>query len=380
MVVFVVGLYKSGTSYITSLIESLGMPTVVDRIATTKGVHRTYDIRESYRVNMLNNSIFEYYKSNITYFNTKEFSESLPQEYRERIKQIYEDYNYNCVIKDPRLIALLPFWIEALDGEDYKIVWVKRRNVEDTINSFKSDKWFDDKLTAPVENTVDSLNMNLDNAIDSLNTGILIEYEDAVENERATLIRLFNFLQDYNTEYIPEGFFTEQDKKTYQYLVRSYFKSNTSFAELGVWKGRSLTYVMETLIRKKANIFAVDNFNPPKTTRISSEAKEKNIEEEFLKNMAEFDYDKRINFIKQDSAEAANSVKDETFSMIFIDSYHDYEHCKKEIKNWLPKIISGGLIAGHDYKTFDSIRMAVDEMSQGKQHNIENIWFFKKEL
>jgi hypothetical protein len=37
MIVFVVGLYKSGTSLISSILEEIGCESIVDRVATTKG-------------------------------------------------------------------------------------------------------------------------------------------------------------------------------------------------------------------------------------------------------------------------------------------------------------------------------------------------------
>ena len=43
MIVFVIGLYKSGTSYVSSLLEQIGCNSIVDRVATTKGLTRTYE-------------------------------------------------------------------------------------------------------------------------------------------------------------------------------------------------------------------------------------------------------------------------------------------------------------------------------------------------
>lgn len=379
MVVFVVGLYKSGTSYITTLIESMGMPSVVDRTAITKGVHREYDIRESYRVNNLNNKIFEYYKANITNYTLDTFSENLPYEFKSEIKQIFDDYKYTCVIKDPRLIALLPYWINALNGEKYKIVWVKRKNKDNIIKSFNVDKWFDDKLELSVEQTIDKLEQNLELLIDSMNKGIVINYEDAVENKESILLRLYNYLTEYNKDSVPDGYFSANDILNYQHLVNSYVNKNTNFAELGVWKGRSLSTVMEILMRKNANIYAIDNFDPPHETKIAAEARKKDIEELFHKNMNILGYDNKITTLKMNTLVAPKLVDNNSFSFIFIDSYHNYEHCKKEIKLWLPKLMFGGIIAGHDYNTFDDINRAVKDSFNGEHKNLGNIWFFKKE-
>ena len=65
MLTFVVGIYKSGTSLITSQIEEMGVPTVVEDFrseSNVTGVKYTYNIRESYEVNCLNNDIIYYDK------------------------------------------------------------------------------------------------------------------------------------------------------------------------------------------------------------------------------------------------------------------------------------------------------------------------------
>ena len=48
---------------------------------------------------------------------------------------------------------------------------------------------------------------------------------------------------------------------------------------------------------------------------------------------------------------------------LWIDGDHRYEQVKKDIVNWMPKIIKpGGLISGHDYIQAPGVTQAVDEI------------------
>jgi hypothetical protein len=74
-----------------------------------------------------------------------------------------------------------------------------------------------------------------------------------------------------------------------------------------------------------------------------------------------------VEIIKSLSDKAAANILDGSIDFLYIDSAHDYENVKKEIQAWRPKIKSGGIIAGHDYKTIFGVRRAVQD-AFGKPH------------
>jgi hypothetical protein len=86
MIVFVVGLYKSGTSLISSILEEIGCESIVDRVATTKGLTREYDIKESYFVNILNNKILSEYSNAEIYFQNTDLPEVIDDTFNNNIK------------------------------------------------------------------------------------------------------------------------------------------------------------------------------------------------------------------------------------------------------------------------------------------------------
>jgi predicted O-methyltransferase YrrM len=60
------------------------------------------------------------------------------------------------------------------------------------------------------------------------------------------------------------------------------------------------------------------------------------------------------------SNDAVNSFQDNSIDFLFIDADHTYEGCKQDIELWLPKVKTGGVIAGHDYD-WAGVKQAVDE-------------------
>lgn len=71
--------------------------------------------------------------------------------------------------------------------------------------------------------------------------------------------------------------------------------------------------------------------------------------------------------------------------LLFVDGGHSYEIVKKDIENWCPKIVRGGVIAFHDACTFgwsEPISRAIDENIQEcweEQEPLMSIrWFIRK--
>jgi predicted O-methyltransferase YrrM len=69
-----------------------------------------------------------------------------------------------------------------------------------------------------------------------------------------------------------------------------------------------------------------------------------------LKNLAPITSTGIIGVVHElDSVEASKLYADESLDFVFIDADHSYEAVKRDIAAWLPKVKSGGIIAGHDY-------------------------------
>lgn len=77
---------------------------------------------------------------------------------------------------------------------------------------------------------------------------------------------------------------------------------------------------------------------------------------------------------------AARFVPDGSCAMVFIDAAHDYDSVKADILTWLPKVASGGALAGHDWFTFPGVRQAVCDVFGKKDHmcrDSESCWEYR---
>ena len=64
------------------------------------------------------------------------------------------------------------------------------------------------------------------------------------------------------------------------------------------------------------------------------------------------------------SSRAASYVLKGPFDFIYIDANHDYLHVMEDIGLWIPKVIQGGFLGGHDYgaPSCPGVKVAVDEV------------------
>jgi predicted O-methyltransferase YrrM len=87
-----------------------------------------------------------------------------------------------------------------------------------------------------------------------------------------------------------------------------------------------------------------------------------------------------VTHLRMTSLEAAGRIKDPV-SLLFIDALHDYENVKADYDAWVPKVLSGGMIAFHDYyvtgPTWPGVRKLVDEVTpSAAKHWIQHTVMF----
>jgi len=61
----------------------------------------------------------------------------------------------------------------------------------------------------------------------------------------------------------------------------------------------------------------------------------------------------RANLIRATSETASTLFANESLDFVYIDANHSYEHVKKDLSLWFPKVKKGGVFAGHDYLNID---------------------------
>lgn len=145
----------------------------------------------------------------------------------------------------------------------------------------------------------------------------------------------------------------------YNFLV-SNIPDNGVFVECGAWLGSSSSYLCD-IAKDRINVYIVDTWkgSPNELDTTHKLATKKDIYQIFLKNMGT----RKFIPIKKDSIEASKDFEDKSCDVVYIDMDHRYEAVKQDIEKWLPKVKSGGYIAGHDYAPYewDGVVKAVDE-------------------
>jgi len=140
------------------------------------------------------------------------------------------------------------------------------------------------------------------------------------------------------------GWFGFQD--IYEAAVEKY---DGIFVEIGAWKGRSTAFLaVEALNSGKAiQIHVVDTFKGSDEPEHHNDPELPRLREVFDANLAPV-LDKLV-VHEMTSVEAAELFDDESVSFVFIDAAHDYESVRADILAWLPKLKSGGWMAGDDF-------------------------------
>lgn len=150
------------------------------------------------------------------------------------------------------------------------------------------------------------------------------------------------------------------------------------FVEVGAWKGKSAAFMAVEILKsgKDIRFDTVDHFigvGP----RMTPEQKAKRFFAyygECLTNLRGVN----VNVIPLASVEAANLYEDNSLDFVFIDANHAYPFVKKDIKVWLPKVKHGGVLAGHDYTNYNSVRKAVDEIFPNVKQVSDKCWMIEK--
>ena len=178
----------------------------------------------------------------------------------------------------------------------------------------------------------------------------------------------------------PEGFFSEWNMQVYRKLAYG-VPENGQIAEIGVWLGRSISSIADLISDKHITVHAVDTFKgtPGEFSNIDAEAQRRDVKNEFLSNMNKFCISTNITLHHKTSEEAAKDVEDNTLDLVFIDAEHTYEAVLTDIKAWLPKLKTNGVMAGHDYAppVFPGVVQAVTEVF-GKVEVANDVWSIKK--
>ena len=132
--------------------------------------------------------------------------------------------------------------------------------------------------------------------------------------------------------------------------------SKETIVEIGTWIGDSAFLFSEYFFK----VITIDPFS----TQIGGWPSYKDMDlaynifnerlEKYKKN--------NVTLYRQLSKEAVKSFPNQSISVIYIDGEHSYQAVKNDIEMFMPKMIKGGFVTGHDYcRKFQGVVDAVNE-------------------
>lgn len=153
--------------------------------------------------------------------------------------------------------------------------------------------------------------------------------------------------------------------------IAEYYPDGSHFVEIGVWKGKSASYMAVELINNNKLNTRFDCIDTWEGSEEHLDPKsdffEPNLIEDkdwlykhFLKNIEPVK--NVINPIRKNSILASLQYEDNSLDFVFIDASHDYQNVFNDIRTWYPKIkTETGIIAGHDYSWGLEVKKAVHD-------------------
>lgn len=146
-------------------------------------------------------------------------------------------------------------------------------------------------------------------------------------------------------------------------------EKHSKIVEIGSYLGRSTRALGENT---KGVVYAIDDFVGPRDMNLPLYLRE-NLFETFMYALVDLVNDNKVFPVISDHATVRLDFSPD---MVFIDGSHKYEDIKRDIQMWLPRIVRGGLICGHDYTNMADVRYAVKETVKGfKVARGTSIWY-----
>ena len=147
----------------------------------------------------------------------------------------------------------------------------------------------------------------------------------------------------------------------YRRLVQN-CRADGKIVEVGSWKGKSAAFLLVEAWNKspRIEIYAVDTWLGSKEHAGEECIKNGTLYEQFLANVKPVS--RQLVPLRMTSLKGANFFPDQCLDSVFIDAAHDYDNVKADVLAWLPKVRSGGILAGHDYDfNWPEVEKAVQE-------------------
>ena len=161
--------------------------------------------------------------------------------------------------------------------------------------------------------------------------------------------------------------------------------SGDVMVEIGSWYGRSAAYMAVEIANsgKQIDFYCVDTWTgsvdlPWMATHLATRGH--SAFPFFRENMERGGVWNLVKTINRPSIEAATLFENESVDFVMVDGSHDYTSVRDDVRAWLPKLKSNGLMAGDD-AAWPGVLIGVRETIPTSEINITNNgdnWWYRK--
>lgn len=147
-------------------------------------------------------------------------------------------------------------------------------------------------------------------------------------------------------------------------------------AEVGVCRGEFSHVLLSEWLGRLFMIDAWKHYDDPNYRDIANAAQDEHEMNLQKAQRVAQQFGQRAQIIRGDSFDIAAQFPDGFLDVVYLDANHTYEHVKKELAAWRPKIKQGGALAGHDFLDAElpdgsfGVRRAVLEFFDGRLPNL----------
>ena len=177
--------------------------------------------------------------------------------------------------------------------------------------------------------------------------------------------------------YLPiDGWLTVDEAITLYELARSVPQGNSVAVEIGSWQGKSSVVLAKGLKgRRGATLCCVDPFNAAGDQSSEADYREREdelkqlLKERFTRNLEQNGVAHIVEVLQGYSHDVVGSF-DKPIDLLFIDGNHEYSEALRDVQQWTPMVVDGGIVCIHDVGNplVPGPQQVVDEQFHGNPH------------
>lgn len=184
------------------------------------------------------------------------------------------------------------------------------------------------------------------------------------------------------------GWFSDECGAAYRRECQGQARARPGMAcqlvEVGCWRGRSLSYLVDMVASGMVRATAVDTWRGNSTP--TDPTHEHDVYEDFRANMERLGIAPLVEVRRSPSVEEAGRWREagRQADIVMIDADHEYAHVRADLAAWWPRVRPGGVLMGHDYSpacACPGVVRAVDEFARDKGLAVEaeaDLWIVRK--